>query len=358
MELLQSHHEEEMRDRQTGAEADRGTVQTKIDRDKGEGDRQLPPEDNSCSESESGVETDDEASSASDYPPLLTGQPATMATLLLNDHEVKLSRYNGSGDTDPTSPRYSGGDDSRYEKIAEELIHLGPSEEYSSVRASTASPSITTSFQGASGTSPLLPAIQLPSTHAAQGSSEDESNGGNEPDISASVSESEAAGLQPQSSDNLPCGMGYSLLQLPSRMAHSHCGDHRSNLKPSESESEGGSESSPTELVKGELEDLSLQNKLHRPHRDQDRDQLEETKSDSLSTTMTSPSISTNSYLYGENASDRVRHLVKRSMSKKRKQQQRQCRPKRETKAPLAGGRRSKKLNKKSVKLSMDATLF
>ena len=267
---------------------------------------------------------------------------------------TRLSGYDDGIDRDARLPRYSGS--GNYEEKAEELSHLDASKECLSVGASAACLSIATSFQGASGTSSSLPTIQLPPTHAPQGSSGDESNGGNEPDVSASVSESEGAGLHPPSSDNLPCRMYDSFLKLPSRMTHSHGGDHRSNLKPSESESE--SESSPTELIEGELEDLSLQNKLHQPHRDRDRDQQKDGKSESLSTTTTSPSISTNSYLYGENANDRVRHLVKRSMSKKRKQQQRQVRPKRETKTPLAVGRRSKKLNRNSMKHSVDATLL
>lgn len=351
MRLLGSHEEGEASDEQTCAEAAGGTVETtKRDRSREEGDQQLPPEDNSGSESESGAETDDEASSASDYPPHLTGQPAGVATSLLKGHETRLLEYDDGGERDAPLPRCSGRDDSRYEEKTEELSHL----ESSSVEASAACPSITISFQGASGTSPSFPTIQLPQT---QGSSGDESNGGNEPDISASVSESEGAGLHPQSSDNLPCGARVcdSLLKLPSRTAHSHGGDHRSNLKPSESESE----SSPTELVEDELEDLSLKNKLHQPHRDEDRDQLlKDGKSESLSTATTSPPISTNTYLYGENASDRVRHLVKRSISKKRKQQQRQSRPKRETKTPLARGRRSKKSNRNSMKHGVDATLF
>ena len=257
MGLLGSHEEGEASHEQACAEAARGTVQT---RTKEEGDQQLPPEDNSGSESESGAETDDEASSASDYPPHLTGQPAGVAASMFKGHEIRLSGYNDSGERDATSPRYSGGG-SRCEEITEELSHLDPSKESSSVGVSAACPSVTTSFEGASGTSPSLPTIQLPPTHAPQGSSGDESNGGNEPDVSASGSE-------------------------------------------------------------------------------------------------TSPSISTNSYLYGQNASDRVRHLVKRSLSKKRKQQQREGRPKRETKTPLVRGRRSKKSNRNSMKHNVDATLF
>jgi hypothetical protein len=76
---------------------------------------------------------------------------------------------------------------------------------------------------------------------------------------------------------------------------------------------------------------------------------------DSASTTLTS---TTNSYLYGENASDRVRHLVKRSVSKKKKQLQRQTRPRKETNAPTPAGRRSKKMNRNVLKHSMDVSIY
>jgi hypothetical protein len=111
------------------------------------------------------------------------------------------------------------------------------------------------------------------------------------------------------------------------------------------------------ESVEGELEDLSLQNKLHQPHRDRadGGHQQKVDTPDSASTTLTS---TTNSYLYGENASDRVRHLVKRSVSKKKKQLQRQTRPRKETKAPTPAGRRSKKTNRNVLKHSMDVSIY
>ena len=350
MGLLGSHQEGEAGGEQTGAVVVRGAFLTKRDREDEEGAQSQPPVDDSGSESESGAETDDEASSASDYPPHLAGPPpAEVAASLLKSRGTRPPRYSAGG-----------GEDSGHSEMVEKVSHLDLSKEGTSVGASAAaaaSPCVSTLPQGTSATPPSLPTIQLPHVQA-RGSSGEESNGGNEPDISASVSESEGTGLlHPQSSDNFPYKAPEGLLHLPNRTAQSLGGKRgEGELKSNESESE--SESSSTEFVEGDLEDLSQQNKLHRPHRDRRRDQSEDTKSGSLSTTTASLSISANSFLYGESASDRVRHLVKRSVSKKRKQQQRQGRPKRETKAPSAGGRRSKKSNRNVVKHSVDTTIF
>ena len=185
-----------------------------------------------------------------------------------------------------------------------------------------------------------LPTMQLPK-HAL-GSDDDDSNGGNEPDVSCSVSEGEGnavtllSSLPQENEDDV-------LLQLPSRTRHGGDGG---------ADCDSESENSSTGSIEDELEDLSLHNKLHQPHRDgSDQDGGQP---DSLS--VATITVTSNSYIHGENGSDRVRHLVKRSISKKRKQQQRQAKPKKETKAPLAAGRRSKKTNRNAIKHSMDTT--
>ena len=270
--------------------------------DKERGRYQLP--DDSGSESESGAETDDEASSTSDYP-LQLGQPGMATTAASKDTTSQEHRCAAS-----------------VEKTVAGQHQDVPHKEESPLHE-------------VRGTSSPLPTAQLPELDLC----EDRDSGGNEPDVSCSGSELEGGGggnifSQDQSEPQL--------LQLPvSRLLTAkHDNDHSG---------ESGSESSSVESVEDELglEDLSLQNKLHRPHRDMTGDGGQQI--DSLSVASTTLTSTTNSYLYGENASDRVRHLVKRSISKKKKQLQRQSRPK-ETKGPTPAGRRSKKMNRSAVK--------
>lgn len=270
-----------------------------------EGRRYQLPEDDSGSDSGSGAETDDEASSTSDYPPQL-GQPRV----------VTIS----SRDTNSQEHSYA----TPIEKIVASQHQDIPKE---------------SSLLEASSTSPL-PTVQLPKQ--AMDRDSESSNGGNEPDVSCSGSEGGGHYGLPQDQSEPK------LLQLPSRPTKKHGDDHSS---------ESESESSSVESVEDELEDLSLQNKLHQPHRDT-ADGGQQKDTDSLSVASTTLTATTNSYLYGENASDRVRHLVKRSISKKKKQLQRQTRPKKETKAPTPAGRRSKKINRNVVKHSMDVSIY
>ena len=285
----------------------------------------------SGSDSESGAETDDEASSTSDYP------------LHLGSGLVGVAAPSKTRDT--SSPRDNGESTAMVEKAS----HLDISKECPPLGTSVTSPSVSNLPMGTSAVaSPSIPTIQLPVQ--SRGSSGEESDGGNEPDVSASVSESEGNAPLVQSSDRLRRSQNEALLQ-PSRKTRDHGND------PNHSESDE-SENSSSESVEEEVEQLSRQNKLHRPHRDKvggadgDKDDVQ---SDSLSITTTTMS---NSYLYGENASDRVRHLVKRSVSKKKQERQRKSRPKKETKAPSAMGRRSKKLNRTVVKQTLDTSIF
>ena len=275
-----------------------------------EGGRYQLPEDDSGSDSGSGAETDDEASSTSDYPPQL-GQPGVVTT---------LSRDTSSQEHSCATP---------IEKTVASQHQDIPKESSLLEASSTPSP---------------LPTAQLPKQ--AMDRDSESSNGGNEPDVSCSGSEGGGGhyGLPQDQSEPKQ-------LQLPSRLTKKHGDEHSSES----SESEG--ESSSAESVEDELEDLSLQNKLHRPHRDR-ADGGQQKDTDSLSVASTTLTSTTNSYLYGENASDRVRHLVKRSISKKKKQLQRQTRPKKETKAPTPAGRRSKKINRNVVKHGMDVSIY
>ena len=293
------------------ATADRENVHIGGDKE-GERQYQLPGED-SGSNSESGAETDDEASSTSDYPPHLGQGMAVVSTI----DSTRSQGYScGSGMEKAVTVA------SQHQDVAKESSTLE-----------------TTSAQASS-----LPTVQLPQQQPAVVDSDNESsNGGNEPDISCSASEGGGGG------NDLPQDQSEMLqLRLPSG-ATRHGSDHNS-------ESESESESSSVESVQDELEDLSLMNKLRQPHRDRVDDHQKD--ADSASVATTTASTTTNSYLYGENASDHVRHLVKRSISKKKKQQQRQSRPKKETKAPTPAGRRSKKTNRNVVKNSMDVTIY
>ena len=271
-----------------------------------EGRRYQLPEDDSGSDSGSGAETDDEASSTSDYPPQL-GQPGLVTT---SSRGTSLQEHGRATPIEKTVA-------SQHQDIPQE-----------------------SSLLEASGTTSPLPTAQLPKQ--AMDRDSESSNGGNEPDISCSGSEGGGNHGIPQDLSEPK------LLQLPSRLTKEHGDDHSSVSE---------SESSSTESVEDELEDLSLQNKLHRPHRDR-ADGGHQKDTDLLSVASTTLTSTTNSYLYGENASDRVRHLVKRSISKKKKQLQRQTRPKKETKAPTPAGRRSKKINRNAVKHSMDVSIY
>ena len=122
-----------------------------------------------------------------------------------------------------------------------------------------------------------------------------------------------------------------------------------------------------------ELEDLRLQNKSRLPYRDLGV-QLEanqqgvivfivhvyicmhtrihiHTRIDALD----AQSKTTTSYLQNKEA---VKILVKRGLEQKRKGHMRQNRPKREGRAPLASGRRSKKSNRHDVKHTLDVGIF
>ena len=317
---------------------DKGTVAMSSGKEdvKSEREKQLPQDDDSVSDSESGAESDDEASSTSDFPSLFgsTGMTGPSKT-----GQTSLAGLEARGD------QCCG-------VMVEQIGQLDISKGISPQGASAVPPCSLnlSSVEGASAVCPPELTLQLP-VHAG-GSSGEESNGGNEPDISASVSESE--GNPPL--ENLPHHHDDALLQqLPKRTGPA-AGDH-GNGRGSENES-GDSSSEEEEDGRGEdgLEELSRQNKLHRPHRDKSGGGGQDDQSDSLSVTTTLST--TNSYLYGENAGDRVRHLVKRNISKKRKQQQRQGRPKKETKAPTAAGRRAKKTNRNVIKQSMDGSIF
>lgn len=98
---------------------------------------------------------------------------------------------------------------------------------------------------------------------------------------------------------------------------------------------EGGDascEASPSE----DLQNLSLQNKRYRPHRDK-RERGE-----------TTPQTLTAAASIGESDQGRIRLLVKRTVAKKRKQQQRHLRPNRVTNNSTAV-RRSKKSSRRAV---------
>ena len=288
----------------------------------GAGRYQLPiSEDDSGSDSGSGAETDDEQSSTSDYPPppQQLGQPTVVATAT-NSRDTISSQENSCA---AMNQRPQDQDTPKEESSV--LIEV-------------------------SGTEFLLPTAQLRKKpeDVDRARESESSNGGNEPDVSCS--ESEGGGYR--LSQDLSSVPQTRLLQLPtSRLtaaAAKHDDDHSS-----ESESESSSVDS---AIEGELEDLSLQNKLHRPHRD--RADGSRHTADSSSIASTTLTTTTNSYLYGENASDRVRHLVKRSVSKKKKQLQRQTRPRKETKAPTPAGRRSKKTNRNVLKHSVDVSIY
>ena len=287
----------------------------------GAGRYQLPiSEDDSGSDSGSGAETDDEQSSTSDYPPppQQLGQPTVVTVATATCSRDTISSQENSCAAMNQQPQ-------------------GTPKEESSVLIE------------ASGTEFLLPTAQLRKKQDMDRARESESsNGGNEPDVSCSGSEGGGYRL----SQDLSSVPQTRLLQLPTTRltaaAAKHDDDHSS-----ESESESSSVDS---AIEGELEDLSLQNKLHRPHRDRADGGCHTADSSSIaSTTLTT---TTNSYLYGENASDRVRHLVKRSVSKKKKQLQRQTRPRKETKAPTPAGRRSKKTNRNVLKHSVDVSIY
>lgn len=309
---------------------------------KGKGERERGPSDPDDSGSDtdgSEVITDDEASSASDYP-------VGMATN--GAGKSGLSRFiDGSGG------------------IVEKISHLDISKGGTLPGVSVHPPSVSIlspEASAAAASSPSIPTIQLPPQEKPPlASSGEESNGGNEPDISASVSEGEGNSfLQSTDITPSPCSEAR-LLPLPGRRAVPPAGDHGNDpahLSDSDESENGSSENDVKEEEKDDLEELSCLNRLHRPHRDKGgRDKQDNVQSDSLSITTTTTTV-TNTYLYGENASDRVRHLVKRSISKKRKQQKRQSRPKKETKAPSGAGRRSKKVNRSVIKHSVDATIF
>ena len=278
------------------------------------GERRLLPRESSDSNSESGAETDDEASSTSDFPSHLGSTGMTGLSI--------------TGQTSSAGLEMSGGECGSL--MVDQVSQLDISKEVPPRGTSAVPPCIIT------GASSSVPTLQLPVD-----SSGEESNGGNEPDVSASVSESEGN----ITSGNLHQDDG--LLPLPRRS--SQPSNHGNGSDDSESESSLSEESGQEEL-----EDLSQQNQLHRPHRDKTRNNDVQSDSPSVATTLST----TTSYLHGENASDRVRHLVKRTISKKMKQRQRQGRPKKETKAPTAAGRRGKKTNRNAVKHSMDTTLF
>ncbi len=265
------------------------------------------PEGDSNSDSGSGAETDDEASSTSDYPPQL-GQPGMVAISTRDTSSQGLYICATPAEKSMAS---------KQQDVPKESLALE-----------------------ASGTSLPLPTSQLPKQ--AVDSDSESSNGGNEPDVSCSGSEGGGNYSFPQDQSEPQ------LLQLPSRPTTRHDSDHNS---------ESESETSSGESVEDELEDLSLQNKLQQPHRDRANDGRQN-DTDSLSVASTTLTSTTNSYLYGQNASDRVRHLVKRSISKKKKQLQRQTRPKKETKAPTSAGRRSKKTNRNVLKHSMDVSIY
>lgn len=288
----------------------------------GAGRYQLPiSEDESGSDSGSGAVTDDEESSTSDYPP--PHQPTVVATATNRD---TISSQGHSCAATPV-----------VEKSVANKQHQDTPKEESSV------------LLEASGTESLLPTVQLRKKQDMDRARESESsNGGNEPDVSCSGSE----GGGYRFSQDLSSVPQTRLLQLPTTRLTAAAAKHDDNHS-SESESESSSVDS---AIEGELEDLSLQNKLHRPHRDRaDGGHHTADSSSIVSTTLTS---TTNSYLYGENASDRVRHLVKRSVSKKKKQLQRQTRPRKETKAPTPAGRRSKKTNRNVLKHSVDVSIY
>lgn len=280
------------------------------------GERRLLPQESSESNSESGAETDDEASSTSDFPSHLGSTGMTGLSI--------------TGQTSSAGLEMSGGESGSL--MVDRVSQLDIAKEVPPQRTSAVPPCSRTPL--ITGASPSVPTLQLPVD-----SSGEESNGGNEPDVSASVSESEGN----ITSGNLHQNDG--LLPLPRRSSQPSNHGNGSDDSESSLSEESGQE---------ELEDLSHQNHLHRPHRDKTRN--DDVQSDSLS--VATALSTTTSYLHGENASDRVRHLVKRTISKKMKQRQRQGRPKKETKAPSAAGRRGKKTNRNAVKQSMDTTLF
>ena len=287
---------------------------------------QLPDEDDdSGSDSGSGAETDDEASSISDYPPPQLGQPPTRMVPTATSRDTTSQEHSCSAALVEKAETVAT---SQHQDVAEEESSL---------------------LEAALGTSSPLPTVQLPKLQASTMDRDSESsNGGNEPDVSCSGSE---GGGGCRLSRDLQSEQAH-LLQLPitGRLTAKHDNDHNS---------ESESESSSVESVEDDLEDLSLQNKLHRPHRDRaDHGGQQKDTPDSSSVASTTLTSTTNSYLYGENASDRVRHLVKRSLSKKKKQLQRQTRPKKETKAPTPAGRRSKKTNRNVIKHSVDVSIY
>ena len=309
MGLLGGHQEDGREARTEGTSAIAGRKSTQSGGDK-EGERYQFPEDNSDSDSGSGAETDDEASSTSDYPPQV-GQPGVVPMSVRKRDTSSQGLYSGPTPIKKTTA-------SQCEAVPKESSPLE-----------------------ASGTTSPLPTL-LPPKQAVDNGDSESSNGGNEPDVSCSGSEGGGSYSLPQDQSEPQ------MLQLPGRLTTRHGSDHNS---------ESESETSSIESVEDELEDLSLQNKLHQPHRDRAGDGQQK-DTDSLSVASTTLTSTTNSYLYGENASDRVRHLVKRSMSKKKKQLQRQTRPKKETKAPTQAGRRSKKTNRNVLKNSMDVSIY
>lgn len=114
-----------------------------------------------------------------------------------------------------------------------------------------------------------------------------------------------------------------------------------------EEQPKSGSESSETSSSpQEELQKLSLQNRTFQPHRDH-----RATPEDAQSTLSTASS----SYLENKIA---VRQLVKRSVARKWKQQQRHSRPRKVTRAPTAAGRRSKKDSRTVVKQEIDAGVW